>query len=82
MEEDDFLGGMGKYDLEFDFQRDAEGNLSVKCWYREPGTPEPVRTRQSTLDSFEEDFGRVFEYPEEGGAPYPKVPIRWLPDDR
>jgi RNA polymerase sigma factor (sigma-70 family) len=82
MEEDDFLGGMGKYDLEFDFQGDAEGNLSVKCWYRKPGTREDVRTRQSTLDSFEEDFGRVFEYSGEGGAMYPKVPIRWLPESR
>ena len=82
MDEDDFLGGMGKYDLEFDFQSDAEGNLSVKCWYRKPGTREEVRTRQSTLDSFEEDFGRVFEYPGEGGAAYPKVPIRWLPESR
>jgi len=82
MDEDDFLGGMGKYNLEFDFCRNPQGDVSVKGWYRKPDTQEEVLNRQSTLDSFEEDFGKVFEFPDEGGTPYPKVPIRSLPEAR
>ena len=82
MNEEDFLGGMGKYDLEFDFHRDPQGNLLVKGWYRKPGTQEEVLNRQSTLESFEEDFGKVFEFSDDGGTPYPKVPIRTLPEVR
>lgn len=82
MNEEDFLGGMGKYDLEFDFRRGPQGRVTVKCESREPGTGKVARTLQSTLESFEEDFGRIFEFPDGGGAPYPKVPIRWLPENR
>ncbi len=82
MNEDDFLGGMGKFDMEFDFVRRPEGEVVVKCWYRKPGTQDAERTSESTLESFEEDFGRVFEFADEGGTPYPKVPIRWLPETR
>ncbi|MEK7953038.1 RNA polymerase sigma factor [Luteolibacter soli] len=72
----DFLGGMGKYDLEFDFCRTPEREIRVKAWYRKPGTTEDVLSRQCDQESFEEDFGKVFEFPDDGGSPSLKVPAR------
>ena len=82
MDEEEFLGGMGKYDLEFDFHRDPEGHVGAKAWYRKPDTQEEVMNRQSSMEAIEEDFGRVFDFLNEGGTPYPKVPIRSLPEPR
>lgn len=78
MEEDDFLGGMGKYDLEFDFRGTSSRNIhSVKSVFREPGSAEVVRTWESSIDHFESNFGDVFDLPEEAPT-YPKTPIRSL----
>lgn len=80
MEEDEFLGGMGKYDLELDFHGTSPGSIEgVKCLSREPGSDEEAGSRSSSLDHFEAHFGTVFEFPEEGAATYPKLPIRSLP---
>jgi hypothetical protein len=64
LEEDDFLGGMGKYELELTFTRGAKGRMSVDCVSRNPENGKVVRTLQSSMDSFEESFGKVFQFPE------------------
>lgn len=63
LEEDNFLGGMGKYELELTFTRGTGGGMSVDCVSRNPENGKVVRTLQSTMDSFEESFGKVFQFP-------------------
>ncbi|WP_035606517.1 sigma-70 family RNA polymerase sigma factor [Haloferula sp. BvORR071] len=83
MPEDEFLGGMGKYDLEFDLYGPTQNNIGVvKCVSREPGSDKGGGSFTGAMDSFEERFGKVFDFPEEGGAAYPKLPIRTLPQGR
>jgi hypothetical protein len=61
----DFLGGMGKYELDIDFTRSAGGEIVVECDYRNPETGKVTMTVQTGISSFEEDFGKVFEFPED-----------------
>lgn len=83
MPEDGFLGGMGKYDLEFDLHGPSQTNIgTVTCVSREPGSDREKGSFGAVPDSFEERFGMVFDLPEEGAAGYPKLPIRKLPQGR
>ncbi|RYD65619.1 MAG: hypothetical protein EOP83_07010 [Verrucomicrobiaceae bacterium] len=76
MKEHVFLGGMGKYDIEFDFrqlpQQGPLGNMSVHYESREPGSTEITGTSSDMIRGFEEKFGKVFEFPEALDVPLPE----------
>ena len=78
MKEHVFLGGMGTYDIEFDFrqlpQEGPLGNMSVHYVSREPGSTEITGTSSAMIRGFEESFGKVFEFPEAPEIALPENP--------
>jgi hypothetical protein len=83
MAENSFLGGMGKYDQEFDFRRDPE-EWGAAYKSREPGSAEESLSYTGMQEDFAQSFGDVFEFPAGENAPKPRMPVRRrpLPENR
>lgn len=65
MDEFGFLGGGGKYDIEFTFFPNEQGEMLVNYNYRDPASAKITRTRQTTAETLQKEFGDVFELPED-----------------
>ncbi len=61
---DEYLGGVGRFDLAIEFTRNGKGELSVKWVSTHPETGELRGSWEGLIDSFEECFGGVFEFPD------------------
>jgi RNA polymerase sigma factor (sigma-70 family) len=90
MKEHLFLGGMGKYDIDFDFRFLPEasgplGNMAVHYKSYDPGSSEIMGTSSDMIRGFEEKFGKVFEFPEPpepAGTPEPEAVEAAHPESR
>ena len=60
----DYLGGIGKHDLDLEFISNSNG-MVVKYGYLNPSNGALTREGESTFDDFKEKFGDVFDFPEE-----------------